>query len=97
MHFRYPTDFDEVSGNYKFKSQEEIQFSGLYKVSRVESTFDNGQFTQILTMVRMNNQKGDKKSAKPLINKEKINYQDAKPKAYNVSDIDAAGRIRGGL
>ncbi|MAI84323.1 MAG: hypothetical protein CMM91_05250 [Rickettsiales bacterium] len=97
LHFRYPTDFDEVSGNYKFKSQEEIQFSGLYKVSRVESTFDNGQFTQILTMVRMNNQKGDKKSAKPLINKEKINYQDAKPKAYNVTDIDAAGRIRGGL
>jgi hypothetical protein len=48
-------------------------------------------------MVRMNNQKGDKKSAKPLINKEKINYQDAKPKAYNVTDIDAAGRIRGGL
>lgn len=89
LNFRYPTDFDEVSGNYKFKSQEEVQFNGLYKVSRVESYFDSGQFTQMLTMIRMNNQKGAKQDTRPVINKEEINYNDAQPKATDlVGDMD---------
>ena len=89
LNFKFPTDFDEVSGNYKFKSQEEVQFNGLYKVSRVESYFDSGQFTQMLTMIRMNNQKGAKQDTRPVINKEEINYNDAQPKATDlVGDMD---------
>ena len=58
-------------------------------MSRVESYFDSGQFTQMLTMIRMNNQKGAKKDTRPVINKEAINYNDAQPKATDlVGDMD---------
>jgi len=39
-----------------FANLENIVFSGLYKVVQVESVFDSGKFTQVLDLVRFNNQ-----------------------------------------
>ena len=38
---------------------EDLFFNGIYQVVKVESKFDNGQFLQTLTCVRMNNQQGE--------------------------------------
>jgi len=57
LNFRFPSDFDENEGLYKFNTEATPQFSGLYRVIRVENMFENGQFTQRLTMARCNNQR----------------------------------------
>jgi hypothetical protein len=56
LNFRFPTDINEKKGVMDFQSLEDTQFSGLYKVVRVESVFDGGKFLQTLHMVRYNNQ-----------------------------------------
>ena len=38
---------------------ENLFFNGVYQVVKVDSKFDQGQFTQTLTCVRMNNQQGE--------------------------------------
>ena len=58
LNFKFPRDFDEKSGFYSTKNKDNAQFSGLYKVAKVESIFDQGQFTQDLLMVRFKNQQG---------------------------------------
>ena len=42
-----------------FKNKEEIIFSGLYGVPKIESLWDKGKFTQTLYMQRKNNQGED--------------------------------------
>jgi hypothetical protein len=42
-----------------FSVLEDVQFNGLYRVSQVESIFDQGTFTQQLLLVRLNNQSGE--------------------------------------
>jgi hypothetical protein len=54
--FRYPTDISEKQGVMNFNNFENVHFSGLYKVVQVESRFEQGKFTQVLDMVRYNNQ-----------------------------------------
>jgi len=56
LNFKFPSDFDENTGLYKFNTEATPQFSGLYRVIKVESNLQNGQFTQNLTMARCNNQ-----------------------------------------
>jgi len=56
MDFRFPTDIDEKKSVMNFANLENIVFSGLYKVVQVESIFDSGKFTQVLDLVRFNNQ-----------------------------------------
>ena len=56
LDFRFPTDFNENQGLYEFTREATPQFTGLYKVVRVISTFENGQFTQNLNMIRFENQ-----------------------------------------
>ena len=63
LRYRLPDDIDEkegtmFSGKDKFRD-ENLFFSGVYQVVKVDSKFDNGQFTQTLTCVRMNNQTGE--------------------------------------
>jgi len=58
LNFKFPRDFNEQSGFYSTKNKDNAQFSGLYKVAKVESIFDQGQFTQDLLMVRFKNQTG---------------------------------------
>ena len=56
LDFRFPTDINENLGVMDFQNLENVSFSGLYKVVQVESVFDRGKFTQVLDMVRYNNQ-----------------------------------------
>ena len=56
LDFRFPTDIDEKRSVMNFKNLENIVFSGLYKVVSVDSIFDGGKFTQVLDLVRFNNQ-----------------------------------------
>ena len=56
LDFVFPSDFDENKGLYTFSQGETPQFSGLYRVNGVRSVFENGQFTQNLTMSRHMNQ-----------------------------------------
>jgi hypothetical protein len=37
---------------------EDLFFNGLYQVNKIDSKFDNGQFTQTLHCSRFNNQQG---------------------------------------
>jgi hypothetical protein len=60
--YRLPDDIDEkegtmFSGKEKFRD-ERLFFSGVYQVVKVDSRFDQGQFMQTLTCVRLNNQSG---------------------------------------
>ena len=88
LNFRFPSDFDENQGLYQFNTEATPQFSGLYRVIRVENMFENGQFTQRLTMARCNNQRKvsgrlakagvetDGDTSKRFINFNPDNYQD---------------------
>ena len=63
LRYRLPDDIDEnegtmFSGTQKFRD-ENLFFSGVYQVVKVDNKFDNGQFLQTLTCVRMNNQSGE--------------------------------------
>lgn len=67
LNFRFPTDINLSKGVMDFQGLENIQFSGLYKVTQVDSVFDKGMFTQNLTMVRFNNQTGSFKGGPILL------------------------------
>jgi len=63
VRYRLPDDLDDNEGTMfsagrKYRD-ENLFFSGAYQVVKVDSKFDNGQFLQTLTCVRMNNQQGD--------------------------------------
>ena len=57
--FRTPVDINEDSGMMQFKDKNILGptqtslFSGLYRVMRVENEFRNGQFTQMLNLIRL--------------------------------------------
>jgi hypothetical protein len=56
LDFRFPTDISERQGVMDFKGLENVAFSGLYKVNKVTSTFAQGKFTQVLEMMRFDQQ-----------------------------------------
>ena len=91
LNFRFPSDFNENTGLYQFNSETTPQFSGLYRIIRVESTMENGQFTQMLTMARCMNQK--KVSATLSWAGEKSN--DYNPVSFNGTSDGTAGDIAG--
>jgi hypothetical protein len=51
--FRAPTDIDQDTGLMDFSSYPDTVFSGIYRVLRVESLFERGQFTQTLDSIRL--------------------------------------------
>ena len=62
--FRTPIDIDVSKGAYTFGPTKLInQFSGLYQVLTVESTFNRGRFIQNLTVVRRPGQSSDPSAA----------------------------------
>ena len=62
--FRTPIDIDVSKGAYEFGPTKLInQFSGLYQVLTVESTFNRGRFIQNLTVVRRPGQSSDPSAA----------------------------------
>jgi hypothetical protein len=56
LNFRMPTDINNQTGVYDMRSDQSAEFSGLYRVVQVEHSFDSGQYTNVLTMTRFNNQ-----------------------------------------
>lgn len=55
--FKTPTDINDETGLMTFDPKYSSSgFSGLYKILRVESEFNNGKFTQVLHLVRYPNQ-----------------------------------------
>ena len=56
LNFRFPTDRDTSTGLYELSNEESATFSGLYRVIKVDNNFEQGQFTQVLHMVRFLNQ-----------------------------------------
>ena len=62
IRYRFPADIDDTTGNMfqygKPNLEDDLFFSGVYQVVKVENRFNNGQFTQLLTCIRMNNQQG---------------------------------------
>lgn len=68
LYFYNPVDINYKTGYYDFPSGKVIpQFCGLYRVGRVESTFDKGYFTQQLDLLRMPNQDIDGEAGKPRV------------------------------
>lgn len=55
VNFRNPVDIEPSTGMYGFGDKIVPEFSGLYRVTQVQSQFDKGLFTQQLTMSRMLN------------------------------------------
>jgi hypothetical protein len=56
LDFRFPTDINEKKGVMDFQSMENVFFSGLYRVNKVTSNFDQGKFTQTLALIRFDQQ-----------------------------------------
>ena len=56
LRFRFPTDQDTHTGLYELSDEDSATFSGLYRVYKVDNNFEQGQFTQVLHMVRFLNQ-----------------------------------------
>jgi hypothetical protein len=57
VNFRTPLDIDMATGIYDFGDTKVVsQFSGLYNVSSVESSFSKGKFTQELDLLRQTGQ-----------------------------------------
>lgn len=57
LNFRTPVDINLETGRYKFDQVHQVtQFSGLYRVLRLESMFSGGKFTQTLKILRLKGQ-----------------------------------------
>ena len=56
LNFRTPTDINDATGTYELGKDEQIAFSGFYRVHQITNTFDDGKFLQTLMMTRFHNQ-----------------------------------------
>ena len=94
LDFKFPTDINERKGVMDFQSLENVQFNGLYKVVQVESIFDRGKFTQVLDLVRYNNQG---KEMSPVVSYSQMESNaEAKRAPIDVVSPDDLGTIYGG-
>ena len=64
LRYRLPADLNDKEGTFfggdgqKYR-EENLFFSGVYQVVKVDNQISTGQFTQTLTCVRLNNQRGE--------------------------------------
>ena len=56
LNFRMPTDLNDKTGVYDLQTDQSAEFSGLYRVVQVEHNFTDGKYTNVLNLVRFNNQ-----------------------------------------
>ena len=64
--FRTPADIDEKTGLYQWPTKgKESPFSGIYRVTQCENTFNDGVFKQKLTCIRQVGQSQDFKDSNP--------------------------------
>lgn len=63
FNFRNPIDFDYTTGLMTF--DKVVEYSGIYKVIKAQSSFKEGAFKQHITMIRMPGQIEDEKAPPP--------------------------------
>ena len=67
VNYRLPDEIDVKDQGLMFEKQvsysENLFFNGVYQVTKVESRVNQGAFTQVLSLVRLNNQKGSGQTA----------------------------------
>ena len=56
LNYKMPTDINDKKGTYELQNTKSVSFSGLYRVVQVEHSFSEGKYTNVLHMVRFNNQ-----------------------------------------
>jgi hypothetical protein len=67
IRFQNPQDIDAVSGLYRYPNNGKVSpFTGIYKVTTVESTFTDGLFKQKLKCIRMPLQDKDLEGLQPV-------------------------------
>ena len=94
LNFKFPADFDEGTGLYVFQKENTPQFTGLYRIIKVESRFENGQFTQLLNMIRCNGQQQVTASLKKVLEENGITKEKV-AKVYTGGEIGTAGSLGG--
>ncbi len=94
LNFKFPADFDEGTGLYVFQKENTPQFTGLYRIIQVESRLENGQFTQVLNMVRCNGQQQVSSSIRKTIEKDSIPIERIE-KVYTGGEAGTAGSLGG--
>ena len=62
LYFRTPDDLNLDTGLYDFDESGENVFNGKYQVIAIENTFERGQFTQMLDMIRLYDQDGESRT-----------------------------------
>ncbi len=53
LNFRSPSDINQESALYDFEKYPDSVFNGIYRVITIENSFERGQFTQSLDLVRL--------------------------------------------
>jgi hypothetical protein len=94
VNFRTPVDSNMLSGLHDFPGGTKIinQFSGLYQVLQVESTFERGRFRQTLEMARRPNQEvAPSKNGAPPLPVETTDFPP--PEGYSDDSADAIASI----
>jgi len=108
--FRSPADLNTSTGLYEFPDGgKESVFSGIYRVTMVDNVFEGGVFKQTLKCLRMPGQSSDfdgeslnQNESQALattqgeVKAPETSHVDDKVKR-KIIDINAAGRVRGGL
>ena len=87
LNYRLPAGIDEKTGTM-FGGEtldDNLWFGGLYQVVRVDSRMESGQFTQMLTCVRMNNQQGFKSELAQAVAKNSREINDSVAKKFKDS------------
>lgn len=87
--FRSPGDINPATGLAQFSAKQNVSpFSGIYRVTKCNSKFDDGKFTQVLSCVRMQGQPTDYDGKNITTNKDSATTQLAgqKKESTNVSE-----------
>jgi hypothetical protein len=98
INFNTPTDLNQITGMYDINNTKLVsQFSGLYKLTTITSTFKNGKFTQNLVANRRQGQDNPATATKksyPTAIKTTVTKTDGTTATMTVDEVRAA-RDRG--
>jgi hypothetical protein len=98
INFKTPTDLNQMTGMFDINNTKLVsQFSGLYKLTTITSSFKNGKFTQNLVANRRQGQDNTAPASKnsyPTANKTTVTKTDGTTTTMTVDEVRAA-RDRG--
>jgi hypothetical protein len=88
LYFRTPDDINLDTGLYDFDESGENVFNGKYQVIAIENTFERGQFTQMLDMIRLYDQDGNQSSGSNNSEREEVIVEPTQD--YNLGSRDGS-------